>query len=95
MHSLGAADCRTLAVELESEFSMSIDDYDCAAALAKVPANKMIVQGTDDEYFALADTLARTAAPGSARVLIAEKCGHNRVLASKQVFTEIIDFLKS
>lgn len=95
LHSLGAADCRTLAEELESEFSMSIDDYDCAAALAKIPSAKMIVQGADDEYFALADTLAGTTVPGSARVLIAEKCGHNRVLASKQVFTEIIDFLKS
>jgi pimeloyl-ACP methyl ester carboxylesterase len=95
MHSLGAADCRTLAEELESEFAMSIDDYDCAAALAKVPSAKMIVQGADDEYFALEETLARTAAPGSARVLIAEKCGHNRVLANKQVFTETIDFFKS
>ncbi len=95
LHSLGAADCRILAEELESEFSMAIDDYDCAAALAEVPAEKMIVQGADDEYFALEDTLAHTAAPGSARVLIAEKCGHNRVLANKQVFTEIIDFLKS
>jgi pimeloyl-ACP methyl ester carboxylesterase len=95
LHSLGAADCRTLARELEAEFSMSIDDYDCAAALAQVPSEKMIVQGADDEYFALADTLARTAAPGSARVLIAEKCGHNRVLASKQVFTEISDFFLS
>lgn len=94
-HSLGAADCRRLAEELESEFSMSIDDYDCAAALAEVPAEKMIVQGADDEYFALADTLASTAAPGSTRVLIAKKCGHNRVLASQPVFTEIIEFLKS
>ncbi|HSQ34750.1 MAG TPA: alpha/beta hydrolase, partial [Candidatus Binatia bacterium] len=94
-HSLGAADCRTLAEELESEFSMSIDDYDCAAALAKITSAKMIVQGADDEYFAFADTLAGTAAPGSARVLIAEKCGHNRVLANKQVLTETIAFFTS
>lgn len=94
-HSLGANDCRTLAEELESEFSMAIDDYECAAALAKIPAAKMIVQGADDEYFALDDTLARTAAAGSARILIAENCGHNRVLASKRAFSEIIDFLKS
>ena len=33
--------------------------------------------------------------PGSARILVIKKLGHNRILANKQVFAEIIDFLKS
>ena len=94
-HSLSAAEQSTLEEELQTTFAMTIADYDCARALKKVPSATLIIQDADDEYFAMEETLAGTAAPGSARILVTQKLGHNRVLASKQVFAGIIDFLKS
>ena len=84
---------RALDEELQSAFAMNIADYECAAALAKLRSDALIVQDADDEYFPLADTLAATAGPDRARVLLTSKLGHNRVLASKQVFANVIEFL--
>lgn len=94
-HSLSAAEQRTLEEELQTTFAMTIADYDCARALNEVPAEKMIIQDENDEHFALEETLAHSAAPGAARILVTQKLGHNRVLASKPVFAGIVDFLKS
>ena len=93
--ALDGAERLTLEAELQTTFTMSIADYDCARALDKVPSASLIIQDENDEYFALEETLAHTAAPGSDRILITKKLGHNRILASKQVFAEIVDFLRS
>ncbi|MBE0666003.1 MAG: alpha/beta hydrolase [Candidatus Aminicenantes bacterium] len=94
-HSLSAAEQSTLEEELQTTFAMAIADYDCARALQAIPGEKLIIQDENDEHFVMEETLARTAAPGSARILVTQKLGHNRVLASKQVFAEIINFLES
>ena len=94
-NSLDGSERLQLEEELQATFAMVLADYDCAGALKTVPSGKLVIQDADDEYFALEETLAHTVDPGSARILITEKCGHNRILASKQVFTETIDFLSS
>jgi pimeloyl-ACP methyl ester carboxylesterase len=93
--SLSAAEQSTLEEELQTTFNMVIADYDCARALNEVPAEKMIIQDENDEHFAMEETLAQTAAPGAARIMVTQKLGHNRVLASKPVFAAIVDFLKA
>lgn len=94
-HSLSTAEQNTLEAELQTTFAMAIADYDCARALQAIPGEKLLIQDENDEHFAMEETLAHTAAPGSARILVTRKLGHNRVLASKQVFAEIINFLES
>jgi pimeloyl-ACP methyl ester carboxylesterase len=94
-NSLGEEDCRRLEKELETTFAMSLDDYDCVAALQAAPGEKMIVQDGEDQYFTFAETLAGPAADLGARVLVTRGLGHNLVLASRQVFREIIGFLKA
>lgn len=94
-HSLAESERLTLESELQAAFAMTIADYDCAGALQTVPAEKLIIQDADDEEFAAEETLAHAVDKHDARILITHNCGHNRILANKQVFTEIIDFLKS
>ena len=94
-NSLDGSEQLQLEEELSATFAMTIADYDCAGALKTVASGKLGHPGANSKYFALEETLAHTAGPGSARILITEKCGHNRILTSKQVFTEIIDFLRS
>jgi pimeloyl-ACP methyl ester carboxylesterase len=95
IHSLDESQRRTLEDELQTQFAMALDDYDCAAALKTIPSAAMVIQGANDEYFALEETLAHSAAAGSARILVIQGCGHNRILASKQAISQTIDFLKS
>jgi len=95
IHSLDESERHTLEDELQATFAMVLDDYDCARALQTIPPATMILQGANDEYFVLEETLAHTAAPGTSRIVIIKGCGHNRILASKKAFAETIDFLRS
>jgi len=95
IHSLDGSERRSLEDELQTRFAMALDDYDCAAALKRIPSAVLIIQGANDEYFALEETLAHSAASSSARILVIEGCGHNRILASKQAFSQTIEFLRS
>jgi len=93
-NSLNESDRRILESELQAAFAMTIADYDCARALKAVSSKILIIQDADDEEFAAEETLAHAVDKHAARILITKNCGHNRILAKKQVFTEIIDFLK-
>jgi pimeloyl-ACP methyl ester carboxylesterase len=79
---------------LEAAFSMSIARYDCARALDAIDADVLLVQDEDDAEFPPEGTLARAAAGSSARVFLTAGLGHDRILASRPVFTEIIGFMR-
>ena len=82
-----AADFRTSTYE--SNLQLIADVWSSVEFLKALPLE---MRKTRAKY---PDSVAHSAAPGSARILVIAGCGHNRILASKQAFSQTIDFLKS
>lgn len=83
-----------LSRDLESAFRMSVPDYSVGRALCSIRGTRiLLLHDRADAEFPVGEALETCRDAGAIRLVITERYGHSRILASRGAFEEIREFL--